>query len=345
MARSDDRTGCRRGIQAAYQPRRGWLRSRLRDAALVGLAASLAGGAAAETAPTHSAADLAHQREAAAAIDGVEDARAFLARYPDGPVAAAVRDRRYALRTARVVMENGEVTSRITMTYDAAGNEVRRTWMDGSWKTCTFNDRGNALRCRHYNEAGEPWALIRHAYDDAGRLLRTWYGETDEEHSHLVEHHAYDRYGDRYRTVTEHSDGTRTVTRFGRDGDGRLLLERERHFDAQGRLTGVGRVTYAYGPDGHRSARYEVDDGPRGAAMEHVRYSRGEDGRLLRSVQWMRREGRAFRRTQVYRHDDAGNRVRQTVRTDGGAHEVVRYEYVRRAVDFSRFLRAVRGEE
>lgn len=346
MPLSDDRTGCRRHIPPELRSRHRWLRSRLRDAALVALLASqsISAGGATETEPSHSTSELAHQREAAAAINGVEDARVFLAHYPDGPV-AAVRNRRYALQTARVVTEGGEVTSRITTAYDATGNEVRRTWMDGSWKTCTFDDRGHALRCRYYDKAGEAWALIRHDYDETGRPIRARVEEIDGEHGHRTERHAYDRYGDRYRTVTDHSEGSRTVTRFGRDGDGRLLLERERHFDAQGRLTGVARITYAYGADGHHSDRYQVDNDPSGTGMDHIRYSRGEDGRLLRSVHWMRRAGHAFSRTRVYHYDDAGHLVRQTVRTGGGAHKVVRYEYELKAIDFSRFVRAVRDRE
>lgn len=121
------------------------------------------------------------------------------------------------------------------MRYGGRGSIVR-------WQTCTFDDRGHALRYRHYDTAGEPRALIRYAYDKAGRQARIRFGETDGDHSNFVEHHAYDRYGDRYRSVTV-SDGRRTLTPFGRDGDGRLLLEPERDFDAKGSITGIGRVT------------------------------------------------------------------------------------------------------
>lgn len=68
--------------------------------------------------------------------------------------------------------------------------------------------------------------------------------------------------------------------------------------------------------------------------MDHIRYSRMEDGQLMRSLHSMQRDGHAFRSTQVSYYDDAGNLVRQTRRTNGGAHEVIQHESIHTVIVF-----------
>ena len=250
-----------------------------------------------------------------------------------GPVAALEEYRRFADTTELELFrtwafdEAGVATERVLYLYD---------WRDGSLRErrVTLFDAGEPLATVAYDADDQPIGQTVFRYDGEGRLVEevTVDAEGTETRRIVYEH---DAAGNILRaTLYQGGALARTVERdFNADG---ALLE-ERTFDAEGRLTEVGRYVVPglerdyvqYDEDGEVEATGRVIRNAFGTILIEVL---DPDGELMESYAWTYDErGREVERraiydegqieellTYVYEDDDRGSWVRQTTTEDLG---------------------------
>ncbi len=198
----------------------------------------------------------------------------LLASYSSKPSSLALASRvsyGYAdgrLASKAAYAEDGSASSRVEYAYDADGNPIRETTLDGkgavqsvsewawekglrtSWRVSSgdgtvlartdyYYDDGSLASARLYDGSGGPRGRVEYGYDADGALMST-----------------------RYYSADGKSDGRIEYRR-----DGNRLVE-ESVYRANGRLE--RKLTYGYGLDGEL-LRKTLHDGS-GKAREHVDY-------------------------------------------------------------------------
>ncbi len=198
-----------------------------------------------------------------------------------------------------------------TFTYDAQDRLVRRLNPDGSFLGYGYDAGGNIV------ERSSAAGTVRYGYDAAGRLLNV----ADMDGG--TTRYDYDKAG---RVAAVHVPNG-VVTSYGHDDDGHLV--QIAHANAAGKLLAAIRYTMSAG--GQKTRAEEFDDtgelaaGVLSAPVRSTAFGYDQAGRLVTET-LAGRDGVAAA-TVTYEYDRAGNRLRKTEQTAGGATiETYRYD-------------------
>lgn len=229
-------------------------------------------------------------------------------------------DDSYTVTVTKKHVKSGS-EQKLIMVYDKEGNLLMYQGAS-RLQGFTYDEQGNQLSQKTYYLGGT--TLVEetyYTYNEKGLLILAKGANYTETYDHFEVHYSYDSEGNRVG-VKNYSDGE---------------LTRERMYDAQGNL--VEEFTYnAEKYYLHSVYTYTADGSILTSCTERtdgycsgVDYLYGENGELLKEMNFRVREGKRTEWTYTHTYDANGNRIRTDyVGSDG---DRMRYEYTYDAMD------------